>query len=229
MQPLQLTIELGSGVAMGHPWINGEGVVERLALIDDVGRDYDTFVARLEERGPVDLREEVDTGLDYTDEIAHASVSQLSTDRTATTTLYSSYDELRAHAVEGSRPRSKIPIAGGNFKSRMIDVVYSPARTCTFFFRGDRQRLEELFERHLTDLGKHTARGFGKVLDWEVRPLDTDYSLVHPTETVAMRPLPTDRLVEYDDAASLTWRCPYHADRFATDCAPPGAEVELEW
>lgn len=229
MQPLQLTVELGSGVAMGHPWINGEGVVERLALIDDVGRDYDTFVARLEERGPVDLREEVDTGLAYTDEIAHASVSQLTTDRTATTTLYSSYDEVRAHAVEGSRPRSKIPITGGQFKSRMIDVVYTPARACTFFFHGDQDRLETLFDRHFTDLGKHTARGFGKVLDWDLREIDTDYSLVHPSEGVAMRPLPVDRVEETDDSATLTWRCPYHADRFATECAPPGAEVEPAW
>lgn len=224
---LQLTLELGSGVAMGSPWINAEGLIERLALIDEVGRDYDSFVARLEQQGPVDLRPKLDTGLEYTDEIAHASVSQFDTDQRATTTLYSSYDEVRAHTVESRR--TKIPINSGTFKSQMIDVVYVPARLCTFYLRGDRDRLETLLEDHLTDLGKHTARGFGKVLEWGLRELDSDYSLVHPSEGVAMRPLPTDRLARYDDATSLTWRCPYHADRFATECAPPGAEVDPAW
>lgn len=224
---LQLTIELGSGVAIGHPWINGEGLIERLALIDEVGRDYHSFVARLEQQGPVDLRPQLDTGLSYTDDVAHASVSQFDTDRRATTKLYSSYDEVRAHTVESRR--TKIPIGGGSFKSRMIDVVYVPARQCVFFFRGGRDRLAELLDRHLTDLGKHTARGFGKVLDWRLDELDVDYSVEHPSEGVAMRPLPTDRLDRWDDAETLTWRCPYHADRFAAECAPPGAAVEPAW
>lgn len=227
--PLQLTLELGTGVALGHPWINGESFIERLALIDNVGREYDTFVARLEDRGPVNLRTELDIGLDYTDDIAHASVSQFDTDQRATTTIYSSYDEVRAHTVEGSRPRTKIPIAGGAFKSQMIDVEYVPARQCTFFFCGDYDRIHTLLERHMTDLGKHTARGFGKIRNWGLREIDADYSLVHPTEDVAMRPIPTDRIDAWDDQAMLTWRSPYHADRFATECAPPGAEVETAW
>lgn len=226
---LQLTIDLGAGVALGHPWINGEGLIERLALIDHAGRDYDEYVARLEERGPVDLRPIVDTGLAYTDEVAHASVSQFDTDRQATTTIYSSYDEVQAHAIGGSRPRTKIPIGGGTFKSQMIDVVYRPARQCVFFFRGDRNRLAELLDWHLTDLGKHTARGFGRVRDWSLDVIDADYSLVHPTAGVAMRPLPTEQLDRWSDQTTLTWRCPYHATRLAAECAPPGAEVEPAW
>ncbi len=231
MQDLQLTLELGSGVALGHPWINGEGVLQRLALIDEAGRDYDEWVARLEQTGPVDLREAgiIDTGLAYTDDLAHASVSQFDTERKASTTLYSSYDEVRAHTVGGPRPRSKIPINGGAFKSQMIDVTYLPARRCTFYLRGDHDRLETLLDRHLTDLGKKTAAGFGRVTDWGLRELDTDYSLVHPSAGVAMRPLPTDRLDSWSDSTELTYKCPYHYSRWATDCAPPGAEVEPAW
>ena len=226
-QNLQLTIELAFPVALGHPWINGEGVIERLALLDYAGRDYHEYVARMEERGPVDLRGVVDTGLAYTEGIAHASVSQFNTDHQATTTLYSSYDEGQAHTVDSRR--TKIPLSGGKFKSEMIDVVYRPASKCTFFFRGDRERIAELLDRNLTGLGKHTARGFGKVKDWELIEIDTDYSLVHPTEGVAMRPIPTDRLDKWSDASSLTWRCPYHVTRLATECAPPGAEVVPAW
>jgi len=132
------------------------------------------------------------------------------------TTLYSSYDEVRAHTVGGSRPRSKIPIGGGAFKSQMIDVVYRPARQCTFYFRGDRDRIECLLETHLTDLGKKTAAGFGKVTDWDLRELDTDYSLVHPTEGVAMRPLPTAVLDEWGDQQTLTYKTPYWYTEWAT-------------
>lgn len=226
---LQLTIDLGAGVALGHPWINGESLIERLSLIDEAGRDYHQFVTNLEAKGPVNLRPVLDIGLQYTDDVAHASVSQFDTDQRATTTIYSSYDEVRAHSVGGSRPRSKIPISGGTFKSQMIDIVYAPARQCVFFFRGDRERIEELLERHLTDLGKHTARGFGKIQDWRLDVLDADYSLIHPTEHVAMRPIPTDKLDRWRDQSTLTWRSPYHASRFATECAPPGTEVQPAW
>lgn len=228
---LQLTIELGSGVAHNHPWINGHGLLARLALVDYAGRDLDRWVAELEADGPADLREydEIDTGLTFTDGIAHASVSQFDTDRTVETTLYSSYDELRAHTVGGSRPRSKIPIGGGTFKSQMIAVVYRPAQRCSFYLCGDRDRIETLLDRHLTDLGKKTAAGFGRVTDWDLRELDADYSLVHPTEGVAMRPLPTDRLDDWDDQQTLTWRTPYWYMRWAVPCAPPGAEVTAGW
>jgi len=228
---LQLTLELASGVALGHPWINGDGLLERLALIDHAGRDYDEWVANLETDGPVDLREvdAVDNGLAYTGGLAHASVSQFDTGRRASTTLYSSYDELRAHTVGGSRPRTKIPISGGTFKSQMISVSYLPARTCTFYFRGDRERIETLLERHLTGLGKKTAAGFGAVREWGVRTLDADYSLVHPSEGVAMRPIPTDRLDRWSDATTITYRTPYWYDRWATECAPPGATVTPGW
>lgn len=231
MRNLQLTIQLKSGVALGHPWINGDGVLERLALIDHAGKDYDEWVASLGDDEPVDLRtvDEVDTGLEYTGDVAHASVSQFDTDRRATTTLYSSYDELRAHTVGGSRPRTKIPIGGGRFKSRMIDVTYLPARRCTFYLRADRERIETLLRRHLTGLGKKTAAGFGAVQDWGVRELDADFSLAHPTEGVAMRPLPTDQLQSCEDSATLTYRTPYWYERWADECATPGAEVEPAW
>jgi len=229
--PLQLTLELGTGLATGHPWLNGEGVIERLALIDHAGREYDRWVAELKDDGPADLRDvdAVAPGIAYTDGIAHASVSQFDTDRTVETTLYSSYDEVRAHTVGGARPRSKIPIGGGTFKSQMIDVVYRPARQCTFYLRGDRERIEHLLETHLTDLGTKTAAGFGEVTDWGLRELDVDYSLVHPSEGVAMRPLPTEALDEWDDQQTLTYRTPYWYRQWATECAPPGAEVEPAW
>lgn len=229
--PLQLTLELGSGVALGHPWINGEGVIQRLAILDAYGREWDRIVAEMEQDGPADLRDDdaINNGLAYTDGIAHASASQFDTDRRASTTLYSSYDEVRAHTVGGSRPRTKIPIGGGTFKSQMIDVTYVPAKRCTFYLCGDRERIETLLERHFTDIGKHTAKGFGRVNDWDVRELDTDYSLVHPTEHVAMRPLPKRSLSRADDTAMLTWRCPYHYEGWAVECAPPGSEVEPAW
>lgn len=228
---LQLTLELGSGVAMSHPWLNGEGILERLALIDHAGREYDEWVANLADDGPADLRDidVVDNGLEYSAGVAHASVSQFDTDRTVETTLYSSYDEGRAHTVEGSRPRSKIPINGGSFKSRMIDVVYRPARRCTFYFRGNQSRIRYLLETHLTDIGKKTAAGFGKITDWGLRELGTDYSLVHPTEGVAMRPLPVELLDKWEDQQTLTYQTPYWYMEWASQCAPPGAEVVSGW
>jgi CRISPR type IV-associated protein Csf3 len=145
------------------------------------------------------------------------------------TTLYSSYDEVRAHTVGGSRPRSKIPIGGGAFKSQMIDVIYCPARRCTFYFRGNKERIEYLLERHLTGIGADTNAGFGKVRDWGIRELDVDYSLVHPTEGVAMRPIPVKMLNSCGQSRELTFKTPYWYTEWATECSEPGAEVEPAW
>lgn len=230
-EPLQLTVELASNVAMGGPSINGEGIIQRLALIDAFGRDYLTLGAEADREEPKDFRDDdrVESGLTYTEGVAHASVGMLDTDKRTTTQYASSYDEVQAHTVTGSRIRRKIPTTMGTFKSNLREVVYAPATRCTFYLHGDLDRLQELFDQHFLWLGTDTAGGFGQVSDYGFRQLDADFSLMHPTEGTAMRPIPTALLADYDDAVEMTWRCPYWYDEWATTCAPVGAEVELSW
>lgn len=224
MQNLQLTIELASPVALGHPWINGDGLVSYLCAVDKFGRDFLELRSREDHDGPFDLQ--LDVPLAETDDVRHASKSFFDTDETRQEDIYGRYDEATAHLVEGSRPRSKIPLSGGEFKSQIISLTYRPAKRCVFFFRGDRERLEELFEAHFTALGKKTSIGYGQVRDWELTQIEDDRSLV--ANDRAMRPIPTEKLTFAGEQAHLSWRPPYHASENHTRCAPPGAKVQWD-
>ena len=234
---VQLTIDLRTGVGTGHAWLNGDGLVTSLALMDAYGPRYFGLVAELEHRdGPPKTAAElgVDVPLAETDGVRHASITFFDTDgETAaetprfTTNLYGRYDASYAHLVGGSRPRTKIPIGGGHYKSILNGLVYQPADTCTLFFRGDRERLERLFERNFAALWKKRGVGFGAVNDWRWDTLGADLSVVRGGR--AMRPLPTEKLTAWSDSATLSWRAPYHARENHTECAPPGAEVEPAW
>lgn len=222
MENIEWTIELESPVAIGHPWINSDGLIAHLTALDEYGREYLHLVTESQIRGPTDL--DLDVPLAETAGVRHASISFFDCEDGYETTIYKRYREDRAHEVNSRR--TKIPMNSGEYKSHVVDLAYYPASTCRFFLRGDRARLEHLFERHLTGLGKKTAMGFGAIRTWELNTLSDDVSLVN--EGVAMRPIPTDRLTDWDDEQYISWLPPYWADENHTQCAPPGANVDWE-
>jgi hypothetical protein len=223
---LQLTLELASPVAMGHPWINGDGLVRYLAIVDEFGRDFLELRAREEEEEPLDLDPVINHGLVETDGIGHASISFFDSDETRQESIYGRYDEMFAHLVRGSgRPRSKIPLNGGEFKSQVIELTVQPATRCVFFFRGNERRLRDLFDRHFTGLGKKRSCGYGQVTDYEWTRLDEDRSVVAGGQ--AMRPIPVDRCEFVTEIENLAWRAPYHYEGNHTRCAAPGADVRV--
>lgn len=224
MENLQLTIQLASPPALGFRWINGDGLVSYLCALDEYGRDFLDLRAREDHDGPRDL--DLDVPLAETDGVRHASISFFDTDERRQEDLYGRYDEATAHLVGGSRPRTKIPTTGGEFKAQVISLEYQPASRCVFFFRGDRDQLADLFERHFTGLGKKTSAGYGEVRDWAFTSIDDDRSLVANGQ--AMRPIPVDKLTFSGGQEHLSWRPPYHARENHTRCAPPGADVRWD-
>lgn len=224
MENLQLTIELASPPALGFRWINGDGLVSYLCALDEYGRDFLDLRAREDHDGPFDLG--LDVPLAETDGVRHASISFFDTDERRQEDVYGRYDEVTAHLVRGTRPRSKIPQHGGEFKPQVISLEYQPATRCVFFFRGNRERLETLFDRHFTGLGKKTSAGYGEVSGWEFTAIDDDRSLVANGQ--AMRPIPVEKLTFSAEQNHLSWRPPYHARENHTRCAPPGAQVKWD-
>jgi hypothetical protein len=223
---LQLTIDLASPVASGHPWLMGDSILARLAIIDERGREWLRDCARERAGNGKSLAElGVELPLDETDGIYHASKSFFDVDEAYTETVYGRYDEATAHLVGGGRPRSKIPTTGGEFKSQVLVNGIRPATQCVFFLRGDRREVERLVGQHLSALGSDTAAGYGDIRDWSIDPIGEDRSLVHDGR--AMRQLPVDRLQYTAETQTLAWTLPYHNADNLKRCAPPGAEVKL--
>lgn len=220
MTALQCTISLASPVALGHPWIAGEGLVAYLAAVGEYGREFLDLRAR-EDHEVIDL--DLDLPLTETDGVRHASISFFDTDERRQEHVYKRYDEETAHLVGGPRPRGKIPTASGEFKSAKLRQPYQPATRCVLFFDGDKARLMDLFDRHFTGLGKKTSIGYGEPADVTWTTIEDDRSLV--ADGTAMRPIPLDTLTYASEQEHLAWKPPYHADRNHARCAPPGADV----
>lgn len=224
MENLQLTIQLASPPALGFRWINGDGLVSYLCALDEYGRDFLELRSREDHGGPLDL--DLDVPVAETEGVRHASISFFDTDERRQEDIYGRYDEATAHLIGGSRPRSKIPKSGGEFKPQVMSLEYQPASRCVFFFRGKRTRLEQLFEQHFTGLGKKTSAGYGEVAGWEFTTIDDDRSLIANGQ--AMRPIPIEKLTFAAEQEHLSWRPPYHARENHTRCSPPGAQVQWE-
>ena len=219
---LQVDIKLASRVAVNHPWINGDGLVEYLCAVEEYGRDYLELVSKSVVDGPSDL--DTDVPLEHTGGVAHASVSFFDCTEKYVDKFYKRYDEKYAPYVDSRK--TKIPKSGGEFKSSIFKQPFYPARECTFYFRGDADRIAELFE-YLPHLGAKGTCGYGAIDDINARTIERDMSLVH--DGVAMRPIPAEKLSHAERTEWLSWKAPYWADENHTECAPPGVGVEAEW
>lgn len=217
---IRLTIKMRAGPGVGHPYVNGDGLVAHLEALEEYGREYLEIKSKSAIDSPVEL--DLDVPLEETEGVRHASISFFDSDERYQTTLYSQYDEKRAHEVESRR--QYINQGSGEYKSQMITQPYYAAHRAVFFFRGDLDRLKELFDKHFSALGKKRAAGFGDVYAMEWDTLEEDRSLIHDGQ--AMRPIPVEFLDSWEREEYTSWKPPYWLDENHARCAPPGTHVE---
>ena len=223
--PFKVVVRLRTPVALyGWPWIAFDGLVAHLAARK---RDPDGFrvlsggprVAPLEEVAPT-------VPLDRVGPIYTASVSFFDTGLRWKTTIYK-----RFYAAEevytGSGRRRRIETAKGEFRSWMVGLVLIPARTVTFYARGDPDAVRELLGG-LYAVGHKRAAGYGVVDRVEVIETSEDYSIIGPDGRLT-RPVPVDMLDYFEGEAFVgTYRPPYWDRRNTALLAAPGARARLK-
>jgi len=217
--PISVVFSLSSPLALAHPWIHFDGLLAHLVLRDAIGDLYWS----LPSRRPLDL--EVPLPLARTGGMWHASVSQFpqGSPDWHSTTVYKRFDVQNSDLIREDR-RKKINTSSGEFRGYMMSLPYRPVRSVTFFGRGDYEQIRGLLSS-VTNLGKKAAYGYGEVQRAEIKRTREDWSLVR--DGVAMRPIPTRLLEEWDDSVLVAWRPPYWDKRNVEPCAPPGAHIVL--
>lgn len=221
MQPLTCEFELATPTAIGHPWINMDGLVAHLAALDTYGREYLDLIAESTIRAPIDL--DINVPLAETDGVRHASVSFFDDQTSFQTTIYKRFET--AYATDVDSRKTKLRFDSGTYKHDVINLTYYPASTCTAYFGStDAARLKRLFADHFTALGKKRSIGFGQVRNIEWTEIEEDRSLVD--DGTAMRPIPAEKLADAERTEYISWKPPYWADENHTECAPPGVAVE---
>ena len=216
--PLKITFRMQTPVCLSYPWIHFDAIVAHLKQ-----RQMDSHGLRsLPSKRVVKILGERILPLKKTAGIYHASVSFFDTSKAFATKIYKRFCER--HLDLRRVRKKKIDTSRGHFRAFMINLIYIPARTVTFYACGDPDELQQLL-RFLPGLGKKIAIGYGFIKDFSIQEINEDYSIVK--DGVAMRPIPVPLVHSASDVVAMAYKPPYWAKEFVAPCVPPGAQVNL--
>lgn len=206
-------------ILLGHPWLALDGILAHLINRELRGQDYYTLPSK-EPLQQMHWYKGALMPLAQTRDVFHASVAWLDVNEASTATIYKRFPEQQCHLIDTSR--KMVDIARGHFKAYAMRLPYVPARTATFYARGNLAETLRLLS-FLPGLGKKVAYGYGLFKGVSVEETEADCSLVK--DGVAMRPLPL-ALFRSSEQMMLAYKPPYWNRACAAPCAPPGSKVE---
>jgi len=221
--PFKITFKLRTPVCVTTPWINFDGLLGHLIMMDTFGQDFFVLPKKLnltpylEQVGNRRLLPIKKTG-----EIYHCSVSLFSPHSIHLTQIYKRFEERWA----GNLRQKKIRIGSGHFRAYAMKEVYIPAKEIIFYVNGDMKLIERLIRSYLVSLGNDNRIGFGAIKNIVFEEMEEDWSLV--ANGIAMRPIPVSMCEEYDDATYIAYKGPYWEPRNVALCVPPGARCKLK-
>lgn len=221
MRPFKITFKVGSPVCITTPWINFDGLLAHLMLLDSLGPDFYITPKKLN-LTPYLPKNRRMLPLKRTGQLYHASASVFTPSSLRVTQIYKRFEERWAHNLD----KKKIYQGTGTFRSFMMKQPYVPCKEVTYYVHGDMEIIRELIEKYLVGLGNDVRIGFGIIRDAIFEETPADWSLV--ANGVAMRPIPVEFCEEYEDAAYIAWKAPYWAPQNVALCVPPGAQCVLK-
>jgi hypothetical protein len=216
-QAYLVMIRLGAPVALAHPWIAGDALLEHLAFGRQLGRrqyDLPTFVPY--DRSPLGPDPYANvvycrSGLRFASVVEFGPVPKLS-----------SLDYFSR--IDDDLPKRRVYAGIGPYRLWQMRWVLCASEWARFWAYG-RPGLARDLLGDLVGLGNDTRVGWGHVLGVSVEVVAEDRSLVAAGR--AMRPIPVRFLRRWSDAAAMAWKPPYWDRESVELCAPPGAEIEF--
>lgn len=213
-----IAFNMQTPIMLGHPWLALDGILAHLINRELRGQDYYTLPSK-EVIPQTFLYHGATMPLAQTKDIFHASVAWLDCNEASTATIYKRFAEQQCNTI--NTKKKAIDIARGHFKAYAMRLPYIPARTATFYVRGNIKETLRLLS-YLPGLGKKVAYGYGIYRSISIEETDADYSLIK--DGIAMRPLPSF-IVDSNEQMMLAYKPPYWDKRNVSPCAPPGAKV----
>jgi hypothetical protein len=216
-RPFRVVFHLAFPLTLNHPWLHLDSLVLHASMLRVLGRAYYT----LPTKQVVDVREIVTRigrpPLAEWRGVPCGSISFFHPPLPCSTLAY--FQRFEAEQFPGDR----VNTAAGHFRNRMMYWTYRPARTVTFYGRGDTELCRDVLSA-LPAIGNDHRVGWGEVLRCDVEEQEEDWSLFKGG--VAQRPIPMTLLLRASEVAQLAWRAPYWDRANIAWCASPGAEVE---
>lgn len=219
-EPLKILFHMETPICLTYPFIHFDGILSHL-----VQRKYNEGYRWMPSKQPIKLGQERGEQrlipLKRLAGIYHGSVSIFDTSESYTTMIYKKFCEKY---LDLQRVHRRIDTRRGHFKNYMINLVYVPAKTVTFYACGVRERIEELLD-NLPGLGKKISDGFGFIKSFEINTINQDLSIVN--NGIAMRTIPMSMCAWSEEVVQLAYEPPYWAKENVRLCCPPFAHVKL--
>jgi len=86
------------------------------------------------------------------------------------------FDMTHANLVDFRGKRGRIDTSSSTYKAYRMPVFYRTAQWVEWYCVGDINKLSPLVHM-ITHLGKKNSQGWGRVIRWEIKRVDEDYSI----------------------------------------------------
>lgn len=219
--PFKITFKMGSPIAITMPWINFDGLIAHLMLLDALGDDFFITPKKLDLSDSLPKNRRL-LPIKKTNDIYHASVSLFTPNNVRITYLYKRFEDRWTESLKAK----KVSLGSGKLRSYILAEPYVSCSEVIYYVFGDMDIIKNLIENYLFGLGNDCRVGFGMIRDISFEELDEDMSLV--ARGIAMRPIPIKMCEEYEDSAYLAYKAPYWNPKNVALCVPPGAHCKLK-
>lgn len=223
-QPLQIIFKIRPPLFVSNPWLYLDSLVQYLCLREALGELFYIL--------PSEINLELDNlmlPIKKTDDVYHASVSQFDKAPLYQSTIYKRFDDKNTYKLKPKQRQGRIHTDRGYFKDFMINLPFLLSEEVSYYTCADKAELERLLP-NITNIGKKTDIGGGRVLDIEIKEVESDYSFYKDGRI--MRPIPPHLakklpLMEGTTYMNTTYKPPYWDKRNVAMCLCPKNEVSM--
>lgn len=110
------------------------------------------------------------------------------------------FDSAFADLIDFGGQRGKVNNASGRYKAYHMPVFYRVAEWVEWYAVGDKAEIEQLLSV-VTNVGKKTVQGWGRVIRWQIESIQDDWSVWRDGEL--MRGIPAEDVVGMDKPFNL--------------------------
>ena len=181
--PLKVEFDVIPPVYITSPFLHLDSIMSYLCLRDALGELF--YSMPTEETIDISL---LDLPLKRTEDVWHSSVGIYSDNaKLYKDTIYKRFTDKETHKLSKRQQKGRIKINQGHFKDFMINLPILITDKVTFYCCGDKKELERLLP-HLTNIGKKTSIGGGRIYKINITETDEDHSFFKDDQI--MRPIP---------------------------------------
>lgn len=219
----KITFHLSSPITITHPFLNLDSVIQHMLMLENLDRDY--FIT--------DKKQNLSELLVASKPPFAGIVSKKHeiTLNAVSTAIIEDDVEYRTETIfkrfeDRFLGDGQIRVGSGLFKAYAIKHIYIPASKVSFYITGVKDAIVEILERNLFGIGDNVRIGYGWIRKIEVEDTDDCYSVVK--DGLAMRPIPVEMAIEYEEAVPMPYRPPYWDKKNVRLCVPPFSKVKLK-